>query len=73
MIDDPPDPNAAYAVLPVPEGHWLAGGWMVTRNSEPCRYYAQADRAAADRYATDPAWRAELAARETPLHRQPDR
>jgi hypothetical protein len=44
----------------IPSG--LREGWTVTSNSIPVRHFS--DRAKAERYATDPAWRAEIRAAE---------
>jgi hypothetical protein len=62
------DPNSAYAILPAePDGSLIpATWWRVTRNGEPWRTCPT--RESAERYATDPAYRAEIAAAETPLH-----
>lgn len=61
MTDDPDDPNEAYEVVPIPDdGGFPRGGWRVTRNGIPCRYYAQDDRSEADRYATDAEYRKSL-------------
>lgn len=57
------DPNEAYAFFP--DVSW-EGWWRVTKNGESFRLCPT--RESAERYATDPAYRAELAAKETPLH-----
>jgi len=74
MIDPADDPNSAYAVIPVePDGSRIpATWWRVTRYGEHWRLCYTLE--SAQRYATDPAYRAELSAAETPLHlRQPTR
>lgn len=63
------DPNDAYTVTPSPADQWPEGWFQVRRYGEPWRTCPS--REAAERYATDPAWRAELAAAETPLHLRP--
>lgn len=64
------DPNEAYEVHPMPkELHGPEGWWMVTCNGVKVR--SSPDKAVMERFATDPAWRAELRAKETPLHRRP--
>ena len=62
------DPNEAYAIIPAEEAlHGPPEGWWrITRNGQPWRLCPT--REAANRYATDPAYRAELAAAESPLH-----
>ena len=50
------DPNAAYDV--VPSGRWPNDWWTVTRNGIPVRHFA--NKAVAERYATDPKYRASL-------------
>jgi hypothetical protein len=49
------DPNAAYDV--VPSQDWLQG-WTVTCNGIPVRHFV--NKANAERYTTDPEWRASL-------------
>ena len=61
------DPNEAYAVSLATEGP-LAGWWQVTRDGKPIRKFAPDKRHLAERYCRDPAYRAEIAAAETPLH-----
>lgn len=61
------DPNEAYAVVPAdPDGFIPATWWRVTRYGQPWRTCPT--REAAERYATDPAYRAEITAAEKPLH-----
>lgn len=62
------DPNSAYTVTPHPDPA-RAGWYQVSRHGEPWRTCPS--REVADRYATDSSWRAELAAKETPLHLRP--
>jgi hypothetical protein len=56
------DPNEAYEVIPMPDhprgprGGW----WTVTCNGVPVRHFSPERRDLADRYATDPAYRASL-------------
>jgi len=52
------DPNEAYEVIPMPEEpHGPKGWWTVLCNGIPHRHFS--DREKADRYATDPGYRAE--------------
>lgn len=62
------DPNEAYTIIPtVPEPHGPpAHWWTVLHHGEPTRYCPT--REAAERYATDPVYRARIAADEVPLH-----
>jgi len=62
MSDDPipgNDSSEAYEVIPMPE-HWRGpkGWWTVMRDGIPVRHFPK--RAGANRYATDPAYRASL-------------
>jgi hypothetical protein len=50
------DPNAAYNV--VPKQGWPDGWWTVTCNGIPVRHFA--NKTNAERYATDPEYRASL-------------
>jgi hypothetical protein len=50
------DPNAAYDVVPA-QG-WMNGWWTVKCNGIPVRHFAH--KAVAERYATDPEYRASL-------------
>ena len=50
-----PDPNEAYDVVPC---HDPKGWWTVKRNGIPVRHFP--GKANADRYATDPQYRASL-------------
>jgi hypothetical protein len=50
------DPNAAYDVIP--SGCWPKDWWTVTCNGIPVRHFA--NKAVAERYATDPKYRASL-------------
>lgn len=58
MTDD--DPNEAYEVVPMkqephgPPADW----WTVTKNGIPDRHFATSRKAEAERYATDPTYRA---------------
>jgi hypothetical protein len=53
------DPNEAYHVVPMAEHvHGSRGGWWtVTCNGIPVFHFAPRRREAAERYATDPAYR----------------
>jgi hypothetical protein len=69
MLAPDDDPNEAYALIPAPpDGFWPSTWWTVTRYGNPVRHFSPAHRGNAERYCTDPAYRAELAATETPLH-----
>ena len=63
MTDD--DPNEAYEVVPIEPGpHGLPGGWWtVKRNGLPVRHFPGKENA--QRFATDPEYRASLAAGKT--------
>lgn len=62
-LDPNNDPNDAYEVVPMkqephgPPADW----WTVTCNGIPVQHFTADNRAMAERYATDPAWRLELA------------
>jgi hypothetical protein len=66
------DPNEAYAIIPKPIGpgqsDFLSDWLTVTRYGVPVRHYSPEHRAAAEKYCTDPDYRAQIAADETPLH-----
>jgi hypothetical protein len=60
------DPNDVYAVIPMPAelrgpGPAFRDWWTVTRNGVPVRHYPPQARDLADRFATDPAYRQQLA------------
>jgi len=60
------DPNGAYTVIPMPadlrgtSDYWT-GWWTVTRNGVPVRHYPPKDYDLAERFATDSAYRQQLA------------
>ena len=62
MSDDPipgNDSSEAYEVIPMPEHRrGPKGWWTVMRDGIPVRHFPK--RAGANRYATDPAYRASL-------------
>jgi hypothetical protein len=54
-----PDPNALYDVVPMKKPPFgPRDWWTVTSNGIPHRHFADRDKA--ERYATDPEWRAEI-------------
>jgi hypothetical protein len=57
-----PDPNEAYEVVPMKVGPHgpPPGWWTVTRNGIPVMHFSPENKPAAERYATDPARRAEI-------------
>jgi hypothetical protein len=63
MTDD--DPNDAYEVVPIEPGPHgpPKGWWTVKRNSLPVKHFPGKEKA--ERYATDPEYRASLAAGKT--------
>jgi hypothetical protein len=62
-----PDPNEAYEVIPMVRSHPRdpEGWWSVTCNGLPFRH--SADKAAMERYASDPDWRRRVEAGEVKL------
>ena len=62
MTDD--DPNEAYEVVPIEPGPHgpPKGWWTVKRNGLPVRHFPGKEKA--QRYATDPEYRASLIARK---------
>jgi hypothetical protein len=62
MTDD--DPNEAYEVVPIEPGPHgpPKGWWTVKRNGHPVRHFPGKEKA--QRYATDPAYRASLVTRK---------
>ena len=59
-LDPADDPNEAYEVIPKPElPHGPRGWWTCTCNGIPVMHSHL--REAMERYATDPAYRAEIA------------
>jgi hypothetical protein len=62
MTDD--DPNEAYEVVPIEPGPHgpPKGWWTVKRNGLPVRHFPGKEKA--QRYATDPAYRASLVTRK---------
>jgi hypothetical protein len=60
MTDD--DPNEAYEVVPIEPGPYgpPKGWWTVKRNGLPVRHFPGKERA--QRFATDPEYRASLVA-----------
>lgn len=65
-IPEHPDPNEAYAVVPMPdEPRGPSGWWTVTCNGIPVRH--SANKAAMEQYATDPELRKRVAAGEVKL------
>jgi hypothetical protein len=63
MTDD--DPNEAYEVVPIdpgPHGPPPKGWWTVKRNGLPVRHFPGKEKA--ERYATDPEYRASLVLRK---------
>src|SRR6476646_7866247 len=62
MTDD--DPNEAYGVVPIEPGPHgpPKGWWTVKRNGHPVRHFPGKEKA--QRYATDPAYRASLVTRK---------
>jgi hypothetical protein len=62
-----PDPNDAYAVIPMPEEpRGPKGWWTVTRNGTDDRHFHDRDKA--DRYASDPAYREQVRRGERKHH-----
>jgi hypothetical protein len=61
-LDPDNDPNEAYAVIPMPpELRGPPEWWTVTRNGVPVRHYPPQAHDLAERFATDPAYRRQLA------------
>ena len=64
------DSNEAYTVIPMPaelrgtSDYWI-GWWTVTRNGVPVRHYPPKDYGLAERFATDSAYRQQLANKKT--------